>query len=94
MRQYFPGDDVRSIDWNVTARTGEPYIKKFVEERELTVMFLLDLSRSGYCGTVKTLKRQLAAELCSLLTFAAIQNNDKVGLIAFTDKIEKCVTPR
>jgi len=81
VRQYFPGDDVRSIDWNVTARTGEPHIKKFVEERELTVIFLLDLSASGYFGTVNKLKRNLAAEICSLLTFAAIQNNDKVGLI-------------
>jgi len=94
VRQYFPGDDVRSIDWNVTARTGEPYIKKFVEERELTVIFLLDLSRSGYFATVNKLKRNLAAEICSLLTFAAIQNNDKVGLIAFTDRIEKFVPPR
>jgi len=94
VRQYFPGDDVRAIDWNVTARIGEPFVKKFVEERELTVMFLLDLSRSGYFGTVNKLKRQLAAEICSLLTFAAIQNNDKVGLIAFTNKIEKFVPPR
>jgi len=94
VRQYFPGDDVRSIDWNVTARTGEPYVKKFVEERELTVMLLLDLSHSGYFGTVNKLKRQLAAEICSLLTFAAMQNNDKVGLIAFTDRIEKFVPPR
>ncbi|OQX53660.1 MAG: DUF58 domain-containing protein [Candidatus Omnitrophica bacterium 4484_213] len=94
VRQYFPGDDVRSIDWNVTARTGEPYVKNFVEERELTVMLLLDLSRSGYFGTVNKLKRQLAAEICSLLTFAAMQNNDKVGLIAFTDRIEKFVPPR
>jgi uncharacterized protein (DUF58 family) len=94
VRRYFPGDDVRSIDWNVTARTGEPFVKKFVEERELTVMFLLDLSRSGYFGTVNKLKRQLAAEVCSLLVFAAIQNNDKVGLIAFTDRIEKFVPPR
>jgi uncharacterized protein (DUF58 family) len=94
VRQYFPGDDVRSIDWNVTARTGEPYIKKFVEERELTVMFLLDLSASGYFATVNKLKRNLAAEICSLLTFAAMQNNDKVGLIVFTDRIEKFVPPR
>ena len=94
VRQYFPGDDVRSIDWNVTARTGQPYIKKFVEERELTVMFLLDLSRSGYFATVNKLKRNLAAEICSLLTFAAMQNNDKVGLIAFTDRIEKFVPAR
>jgi uncharacterized protein (DUF58 family) len=94
VRQYFPGDDVRSIDWNVTARTGTPFIKKFVEERELTVMFLLDLSASGYFGTVSKLKRQLAAEICSLLAFSALQNNDKVGLIAFTDRIEKFVPAR
>lgn len=94
VRQYFPGDDVRSIDWNVTARTGEPYIKKFVEERELTVMLLLDLSRSGYFGTVNKLKRKLAAEIAAVLSFSAMQNNDKVGLIAFTDRVEKFVPPR
>jgi uncharacterized protein (DUF58 family) len=94
VRQYFPGDDVRSIDWNVTARTGMPYVKKFVEERELTVMLLLDLSRSCYFATVNKLKRKLAAEICSLLAFSAIQNNDKVGLIAFSDRIEKFVPPR
>lgn len=94
VRQYCPGDDVRSIDWNVTARAGEPFVKKFIEERELTVIFLLDLSRSGYFGTAGKLKRSLAAEICSLLTFAAIQNNDKVGLVAFTDRIEKFVPPR
>ena len=74
VREYFPGDDVRSIDWNVTARMGHPFIKKFVEERELTVMLLLDMSRSSYFGTVHTLKRQLAAEICSVLAFAAIKN--------------------
>jgi len=94
VRQYFPGDDVRSIDWNVTARTGVPYVKKFVEERELTVMLLLDISKSTYFGTVNTLKRRLAAEICSLLAFSAVQNNDKVGLIAFSDSIEKFVPPR
>ncbi|MFH1768521.1 MAG: DUF58 domain-containing protein [Candidatus Omnitrophota bacterium] len=94
VRQYYPGDDIRSIDWNVTARTGEPYVKKFVEERELTVIFLLDLSRSSFFATENKLKRNLAAEICSLLAFAAMQNNDKVGLIAFTDQIEKFVPPR
>ncbi len=94
VRQYQPGDEIRSIDWNVTARTGEPYVKKYVEERELTVMLLLDMSKSSYFGTVNKLKRQIAAEICSLLAFSAIQNNDKVGLILFTDKIEKYVPPR
>ena len=94
VRQYYPGDDVRSIDWNVTARTGTAYVKKFVEERELTVMLLLDMSKSTYFGTVNKLKRRLAAEVCSLLAFSAIQNNDKVGLIAFSDRIEKFVPPR
>jgi len=94
VRQYFPGDDVRSIDWNVTARTGTPHIKKFVEERELTVMFLLDLSRSCYFSTANKLKRQLAAEICSLLAFSAVQNNDRVGLIVFSDRIEKFVPAR
>ena len=94
VRQYFPGDDVRSIDWNVTARTGSPYVKQFVEERELTVMLLLDISKSIYFGTVNKLKRRIAAEICSLLAFSAIQNNDKVGLIAFSDRIEKFVPPR
>ena len=94
VRQYFPGDDVRSIDWNVTARTGTPHIKKFVEERELTVMLLLDLSRSSYFGSSNKLKRQLAAEVCSLLAFSAVWNNDKVGLIIFSDKIEKFVPAR
>ncbi len=94
VREYYPGDDIRFIDWNVTARTGHPFIKKFVEERELTVMLLLDMSRSSYFGTVDKLKRQLAAEICSVLAFAAIKNNDKVGLIGFTDKIEIFVPPR
>jgi len=94
VREYFPGDDIRTIDWNVTARMGHPFIKKFVEERELTVMLLLDMSRSSYFGTVGKMKRQLAAEICSVLAFAAIKNNDKVGLIGFTDKIELFVPPR
>lgn len=94
VRQYQPGDDVKTIDWNVTARTGEPYIKKFVEERELTVMLLLDVSSSCCFGSAKQLKSQLAAELCSLLAFSAIKNNDKVGLIIFSDRIEKFIPPR
>ena len=94
VREYLPGDEIRSIDWNVTARMGHPYVKKFIEERELTVMLLLDASFSCHFGSVKQLKSQLAAELCSVLAFAAIQNNDKVGLIIFTDKIEKFIPPR
>jgi uncharacterized protein (DUF58 family) len=94
VREYQPGDDIRSIDWNVTAKTGHPYVKKFVEERELTVMLVLDLSMSCYFGSVRQLKNQLAAEICSVLAFSAIKNNDKVGLVIFTDKIEKFVPPR
>jgi len=94
VREYQPGDDIRSIDWNVTARTGRPFIKKFMEERELTIMLLFDMSGSTYFGSVNKLKRQLAAELCSLLAMSAIKNNDRVGLIAFTDRIEKFVPPR
>ncbi len=94
VREYQPGDDIRSIDWNVTARTGHPFVKKFVEERELTIMLLLDMSGSSYFGTVNKLKRQLAAEICSLLAISAMKNNDRVGLIAFTDKTEKFVPPR
>ena len=94
VREYLPGDEIRSIDWNVTARMGHPYIKKFVEERELTVMLILDMSASSLFGTVRQLKMKLAAEICSLLAFSAIRNNDKVGLIIFTDHVEKFVAPR
>ncbi|MDP2906294.1 MAG: DUF58 domain-containing protein [Candidatus Omnitrophota bacterium] len=94
VRQYQPGDEIRSIDWNVTARTGQPFVKKFIEERELTVMLLLDMSASSYFGTAQQLKMQLAAQLCSVLAFSAIKNNDKVGFIAFTDRIEKFIPPR
>ena len=94
VREYFPGDDIRSIDWNVTARTGQPHVKKFVEERELTVMLLLDASQSCLFGTTRQLKSQLAAELCSVLAFSAINNNDRAGLIIFTDRIEKFVPAR
>jgi len=94
VREYQPGDEIRTIDWNVTARMGHPFVKKFIEERELTVMLLLDMSKSSYFGTAEKLKSQLAAELCSVLALSANRNNDKVGLIAFTDKIEKFVPPR
>ncbi len=94
VREYAPGDDVRTIDWNVTARTGKPYIKRYVEERELTVMMLVDLSASGAFGTIGKLKNELAAELCAVLAFSAIKNNDKVGLITFTDRIERFIPPQ
>lgn len=94
VREYQPGDEIRSIDWNVTARMGHPYIKKYIEERQLTVMILLDVSGSSYFGTTKRFKSELAAEVCSVLAFAAIQNNDRVGLIIFTDRIEKFIPPR
>jgi len=94
VREYQPGDEIRSIDWNVTARMGHPYIKKYVEERQLTVMILLDASGSSYFGTAKRLKSELAAEISAVLAFAAIQNKDRVGLIIFTDKIEKFIPPR
>jgi len=93
VREYNPGDEIRSIDWNVTARMGHPYVKKFVEERELNIMLLLDKSLSCRFGTAGQLKSQLAAELCSVLAFSAIQNNDKIGLMVFTDAIEKFVPP-
>lgn len=94
VREYLPGDDVRSIDWNVTARTGHPHIKKFREERELTVMIVVDASRSGYFGTQDVFKVDIAAELCALLAFSAIKNNDKVGMIIFTDQIELYIPPK
>ncbi len=94
VREYQPGDEIRSIDWNVTARMGHPFIKKYVEERQLTVMILLDASGSSYFGTQQRLKSELAAELSAVLAFAATQNNDRVGLIIFTDRIEKFIPPR
>ncbi len=94
VREYTPGDDVRSIDWNVTARTGKPYIKRFVEEREMTVLFAVDLSASGDFGTVNKMKNELAAEFCAVLAFAAAKNNDKVGLLIFTDRIELYIPPK
>ena len=94
VREYQPGDEIRSIDWNVTARTGHPYVKKFVEERELTVMLMLDASSSTQFGSVNQFKSELAAELCAVLAFSAIKNNDKVGLIIFTDSVEKFIPPK
>jgi len=94
VREYTPGDDIRSIDWNVTARTGKAYIKRFVEEREMTVIFMVDLSASGEFGTVNKTKNELAAEFCAVLAFAAAKNNDKVGLLIFTDRIELFIPPK
>jgi uncharacterized protein (DUF58 family) len=94
VRQYQIGDDVRNIDWNVSARYGEPYVKIFREERELTVILLVDLSASHAFGTASQLKRDLVAEVCATLAFSAIRNNDKVGLVCFTDQVEKVVPPK
>jgi len=94
VREYQFGDDTRRIDWNVTARTGKPHIKKFVEERELSVMILVDASKSCQFGSKQQLKSSLAAEIAAVFAFSAIKNNDKVGLIIFTDRIEKFIPPR
>ncbi|MBN2211496.1 MAG: DUF58 domain-containing protein [Sedimentisphaerales bacterium] len=94
VREYTPGDDIRTIDWNVTARTGRPYIKRFVEEREMTVIFAVDLSASGDFGTVNKAKNELAAEFCAVMAFAAAKNNDKVGLLVFSDQIELYIPPK
>ncbi len=94
VREYSPGDDIRTIDWNVTARTGKPYIKRFVEEREMTVIFAVDLSASGDFGTAGRIKNELAAEFCAVLAFAAARNNDKVGLLIFTDRTELYIPPK
>ncbi len=94
VREYQYGDDIRSIDWNVTARTGMPFVKVFDEERELTVMLVVDVSASGEFGTRERMKGEIAVEICALLAFSAIKNNDKVGLIIFSDRIEKFVPPR
>ena len=93
VREYLPGDDVRSIDWNVTARQGRPFIKRFQEERELTVFFAVDLSASGFYGAGQTSKNDLAAELCATLAFSAVKSNDKVGLLLFTDRTELFIPP-
>lgn len=94
VREYQWGDDVRNMDWNVTARLGSPYVKVFEEEREMTVMLLIDISRSGLFGTVSTTKRELIAEIAAVLSFSAILNNDKVGAILFSDKVEKFIPPK
>lgn len=94
VREYQQGDDIRTIDWNVTARMGHPYVKLHVEERELTVIFLIDASASGSFGTVNQMKEELAVELCAVLAFSAIKNNDKIGLIIFTDDVEKYIPPK
>jgi uncharacterized protein (DUF58 family) len=94
VREYQPGDEVRSIDWNVTARMNHPFVKKFVEERELTLMLVVDVSGSGLFGSGEQSKRELAAEIASVLAFSAIRNNDKVGLILFTEEVEKFIPPR
>ncbi len=93
VREYQPGDDVRFIDWNVTARMGAPYVKRYMEERELVVMFLLDVSASGRFGTTTRTRIETAAEICAMLAFSAIRNNDKVGAVVFTDTVEKYVPP-
>jgi uncharacterized protein (DUF58 family) len=94
VREYQPGDDIRTIDWNVTARMGHPFIKRFVEERELTVVLAIDTSGSNRFGTRLQQKRDVAAELAAVIAFSAISNNDKVGLVQFTDRVEKFVPPR
>ena len=94
VRQYQAGDDIRTIDWNVTARMGEPFVKRYREERELTVMLLVDASSSNLFGASGKMKGELAAELSALLAFSAIKNNDRVGLIIFTDQVEKFIPPK
>ncbi len=94
VREYVTGDDIRSIDWNVTARMGHPFIKRFAEERELTIMFLVDISGSQCFGSGKRSKAEVAAEICCLLALSAVKNQDKIGLILFSDRIEKCLPPR
>src|SRR5258707_6787812 len=94
VREYSPGDEVRTIDWNVTARTGHAFVKKFTEERELTIMLLVDVSASGNFGSSSLSKRDLAAELASALAFSAIRNSDKVGLLLYTDRVERYLPPK
>ena len=94
VREYQYGDDVRNMDWNVTARLGSPYVKVFEEERELTVMLLVDVSRSGLFGTAVRTKRDLTAEIAAVLAFSAIINNDKVGALLFSDRVEKFIPPK
>lgn len=94
VREYSPGDEIRAIDWNVTARMNAPFVKKFTEEREMTVMLLVDVSASGTFGSIELSKRELAAEVAAILAFSAINNNDKVGLILFTGEIELFIPPK
>ncbi len=94
VRDYQYGDDIRNIDWNVTARTGDPHVKIFEEERELTVMIVVDVSQSSFFGTVNQMKDAILTEICAVLAFSAINNNDKVGVLFFTDKIEKFIPPK
>src|SRR6202161_3820227 len=94
VREYSPGDEVRTIDWNVTARAGRAFVKKFTEERELTLFLLVDISASGNFGSGAMAKRDLAAEVASVLAFSAIRNSDKVGLILYTDRIERYLPPK
>ena len=94
VREYVPGDDIRLIDWNVSARTGSAFVKIFSEERELSMMLVVDMSRSGTFGTSYRMKDEVAIEICALLAFSAMKNNDKVGLLIFTDKVEKFLPPR
>ncbi len=94
VRHYEPGDDIRAIDWNVTARTGEPFIKRNMEERELTVMLVIDVSGSGDFGSTNQMKSEMIAELGALLAFSAIRNNDQVGMLLFTDQVEKYIPPK
>jgi len=94
VREYTPGDEIRSIDWNVTARMNAPYVKKFTEEREMTVMLMVDVSASGTFGSVDLSKRELAAEVAAILAFSAINNNDKVGLLLFSDHVEMFIAPK
>jgi len=94
LREYVPGDDIRLIDWNATGRFGRPFVKLYVEERELTVMLLVDVSASMYFGTSERLKRQLATEFCATVAFSAASNNDRVGLILFTDRVERIIPPQ
>ncbi len=94
VREYQPGDDIRDIDWNVTARYNRPYVKVYEEERELTVMLLMDVSGSLNFGTKTTFKKEMATEIAATLAFSAIQNNDKIGVVLFSDKIEKYIPPK
>ncbi|MBI1883641.1 MAG: DUF58 domain-containing protein [Chlamydiae bacterium] len=94
VREYFPGDDIRSIDWNVTARMGHPFVKKFLEERQLNILLMVDLSGSEYFGSGDRFKNEVAAEIAAVLAFSAIRNNDRVGLLIFTDETEKYLPPK